>query len=117
MSFDEIMFINQLLRKSIEDEITWTLEPNIPNILSLKSEASIISCYVSSETKSGRLYLFKYRIPEYYGEYDRFFNLEKVGLALVNGQQITWQNINDASPVYNLYEYVSNRYSGIQNIF
>lgn len=117
MSFDEIIFINTLLRKSVEGEITWKLEPNVPEILKLKNEASIISCYVSSETKSGYLYLYKYRVSEYYGEYDRFFNIERIGLSLINGEQITWENVNDASSVYNLYEYVSSKYSGIQDIF
>lgn len=117
MSFDEIVFINQLLRKTIENEISWKLEINIPKILSFKSEISIISCYASSQTKAGNLYLFKYRVPEYSGEYDRFFNIERVSLALINNDQITWQSVNDSRAVYNLYEYISNQYSGIHNIF
>ena len=95
----------------------WKLEFNIPEVLSYKSEISIVSCYVSSETRSGYLYLFKYRVPEYDGEYDKFFNIERIGLALVKGNQITWQSVSNSVAAFNLYEYVSNKYSGIQDIF
>lgn len=118
MTANEISIINELLKKSVEDIVTWKMT-SPPTILYATTELTIVSCYIAYgiNNSSGKLYLFKYRVPEYLGEYDKFFNLEKVGLALINNDQITWQSINDSIPAHGLYEYVSNKYSGIQNIF
>ena len=118
MTANEISIINELLKKSVEDIVTWKMT-SPPTILYATTELTIVSCYIAYgiNNSSGKLYLVKYRVPEYLGEYDKFFNLEKVGLALINNDQITWQSINDSIPAHNLYEYVSNKYSGIENIF
>ena len=118
MYSDEISIINELLKKSVEDAVTWEMV-SPPTILSATTELTIISCYKASgiNESSGILYLFKYRVPEYDGEYNKFFNLTKVELALINNDQITWHSVNDSIPAHSLYEYVSNKHSGIQNIF
>ncbi|WP_424406548.1 hypothetical protein [Pasteurella sp. PK-2025] len=116
MSFDEIQFINTLLRYSVEKHISWKLVNFIPPILHTKTEITITSCYVSDDTDNGKFYLFQYREPEYSGEYDKFFNVEKTGLVLLNNDQITWKNTSNSIAVYNLYNYVSTEYSGINNI-
>ena len=118
MTSNEISIINELLKKSVEDIVTWNMVAP-PAILSATTELTIISCYQASgiNNSSGTLYLFKYRVPEYDGEYDKFFNVTKVGLALINDGQITWNSIKDSIPAHSLYEYVSNKHSGIQNIF
>ncbi|KAB1580487.1 hypothetical protein F7687_15270 [Serratia marcescens] len=118
MNFDEISTINNVFKNSLEGHVSWSLAANIPNILHLRSEVTITSCYESSVLKNGgKLYLYRYRVPEYYGEHDTFYNIEKVRLSLIQYDQISWQSNSDSSPIYNLFEYVSSRYSGVENMF
>ncbi|TQC70177.1 hypothetical protein [Pantoea dispersa] len=118
MNFDEISTINNIFKSSLEGHFTWSLSENTPNVLFVRSEIMITSCYESSILKNGgKLYLYRYRVPEYYGEHDTFYNVEKIRLSLVQHEQISWQSHSDSAPIYNLYEYVSSRYSGIGSIF
>ena len=75
MYSDEMSIINELLKKSVEDAVTWEMV-SPPTILSATTDLTIISCYKASgiNESSGTLYLFKYRVPEYDGEYNKFFN-------------------------------------------
>ncbi|MBG5950099.1 hypothetical protein I5E72_10125 [Proteus terrae] len=116
--FDEVTFINRLFKETIEGKVSWSLPIEIPRILHSRSEFTITSCYKSSQLTNGaNFYLFFYRVPEYYGEHDTFYNVERVRLTLIQHDQITWQSQTDSSPIYKLYDYVSSRYSGIDNIF
>ncbi|EIR5230409.1 hypothetical protein R4902_001961 [Salmonella enterica] len=118
MNFDEISFINNLFKQTIENRIGWSLATNIPRVLYAQSEFLITSCYESTILQNNqRLYLFRYRVPEYYGEHDTFYNIEKVRLALISHDQISWQSYSDSSPIYNLFDYVSLMFSGINDIF
>jgi len=116
--FDEVTFINQLFKETIENKITWSLSYDIPSILHSRSELTIISCYQSSTLPNGaNFYLFSYRVPQYYGDHDTFYNIERIRLSLLKYNQIAWQSQGDSSPMNNLYDYVSSQYSGINNIF
>lgn len=118
MNFDEISTINNIFKNSLEGHFNWSLSVQIPPILSVRSEIVITSCYESSILKNGGiLYLYRYRVPEYYGEHDTFYNVERIRLSLIQQDQISWQSNSDSAPIYNLYEYVSSRYSGIGSIF
>ena len=83
MNFDEISFINEVFKRTVEGNITWSLSHSIPSVIYLRSEITITSCYKSSRLNNGaNLYIYRYRIPEYYGEHDAFFNIEKVRLLV-----------------------------------
>lgn len=118
MNFDEIKFINQLFKHTIENNIGWSFASNIPRVLFSQSEYVITSCYESTPLNNyQRLYLFRYRVPEFDGEYDRYFNVEKVRLAQIHHEQISWQSYSDSDPIHNLFNYVSANFSGINDIF
>ncbi|EAA0681878.1 hypothetical protein [Salmonella enterica] len=118
MNFDEISTINNIFKNSLEGNFSWSLSQFTPDILSARSEIMITSCYESSVLNNGgKLYLYRYRVPEYYGDHDTFYNVEKIRLSLIQHNQISWQSYSDSAPIYNLYEYVSSKYSGIGSIF
>lgn len=118
MSFNEISFINEVFKRSVDGDITWSLSHNIPSILYTKSEITLTSCYQSSSLKNGAvLYLYRYRVPEYYGEHDTFFNIEKLRISAIQWDQISWQSNTESAPIYNLFDYVSSKYSGIGDFF
>ena len=118
MNFDEISFINEVFKRTVEGNITWSLSHSIPSVIYLRSEITITSCYKSSRLNNGaNLYIYRYRIPDYYGEHDAFFNIEKVRLLAIQHDQISWQSNADSAPIYNLIDYISSRYSGISDFF
>lgn len=118
MNFNEISFINEVFKRSVEGSVIWSLSSALPRVIYANSEATITSCYHSSNLNNGAiLYLYRYRIPEYDGEYDRYFNVEKIKLVAIQYDIISWQSYDESAPIYNLFDYVSSRYSGINNFF
>ena len=118
MNFEEIRFLNELFRQTIENNLSWSLSTNIPRVLFNQSEITIASCYESNVLKNNqRLYLFRYRVPEYDGEHDRYFYVEKIRVAQVFYDQVSWQSNSDSDPIYNLFNYVSSQFSGINDLF
>lgn len=118
MNFDEISYINIILQKTIEGDITWSLSKTIPRVIDSRSEMTVTSCYQSSTLRNGIVfYIYRYRIPEYYGDHDSFYNVEKVKISAIVYDQISWQSTSDSSPIYNLMDYISSTYSGINNLF
>lgn len=118
MSFDEISFINEVFKRSIDGDITWSLSYDIPRIIYENSEITLTSCYQSSHSSNGSaLYIYRYRIPEYYGEHDGFYNIEKIRLTMIKYGQISWQSNSDTAALYNLFDYISSQYSGIGDFF
>ncbi|MGC0955662.1 hypothetical protein WKH24_10990 [Pantoea agglomerans] len=118
MNFDEITFINELFKKSIEQTITWSLSGAIPAILYRQSDILIISCYESNFlSHNKKLYLYRFRASEYDGEHDANYNVEKIEVALIHYDQVPWHSHSDSSPIHNLYNYVSSMYSGINELF
>ncbi|AZT24123.1 TPA: hypothetical protein ACV5ZF_003670 [Salmonella enterica] len=118
MNFDEISFINEVFKRSVEGSIAWCFSEQVPPVIYHNSEITITSCYQSSILNNGAiLYLFRYRIPEYDGEYDKFFNVEKIRLLSIQFDRISWQSYAESAPIYNLFDYVSSRYSGLSDFF
>lgn len=118
MNFNEISFVNEVFKRSVEGIVSWALSEEVPPVIYSNSEATVTSCYQSSILNNGAiLYLYRYRIPEYDGEYDRYFKVEKIRLLVIQYDRISWQSHDESSPIYNLFDYVSSRYSGINDMF
>lgn len=113
---DDIYFIENVYKKTLHNEIAWKLESEIPSILYRSTDIFIISCY-SFSNENGILYLFKYRYQAYDPEHDNFYFTEKVVLSLFEKQQITWSSQQNYPILYDLYDVVSNYYSGMSKFF
>lgn len=118
MNSNKSDFVNKVFQHTLDRDITWSVADYLPPVLEAYS-ICIVSCFVSSslDQGTGNLYLYKFTTHAYSEEFEQSYRTEKIIMSYVKYNQIVWETDINMTSLYNLYNYISDQFSGINDIF
>lgn len=114
MNNQDIQLTTKLIQLTIENTIKWEIT-SCPNSL-IEGTDLIVPIYFQTHYNESIFAIYKIRYQQYSMEFDQMYWSEDIKLAVVKDNTIIWENTKSISAINNLFIYVQEQASGINNI-
>jgi len=116
MKNKDIQLATKLLQLTVENKIIWKLD-DCPEHLVYGTDY-IVPIYFEAEYNNQIFAIYKIRFQNYSPDFDTMYWSESIKLVVIDKehQAVIWENNQEISAISNLFSYVQEQVSGINNI-
>ena len=116
MNNQDIQLATKLLKLTIENKIIWNIAECPQNLID--GTNFIIPIYFQAEYNKQIFATYKIRYQNYSPDFDTMYWTEEIKLAIIDKDHevVIWENNQPISAINNLFSYVQEQASGINNI-
>ena len=108
-----IKLVTKLIRLTIANHVKWELS-DVPRNLTEGTD-DIISTYLSTEYMDKEFALFVRKYQQYSGEFDTMYWTQEIKLAIIENDEVIWENKQPIPSLVDLLDHAQSQVSGLND--